>query len=128
MRNCLLDTHALIWATDPHHPFHTHVKNLLDGVEKVWVSAVSAWEISTKTRLGKLTTEPDLAAHFGKITASHGFSHLALDYRHAQLSGNFTAEHRDPFDRMLAAQSQLEKLLLVTKDPAFKEFGTETLW
>lgn len=128
MQTCLLDTHALIWATDPEHPSHPHVAELIAGAESVWVSSVSAWEIAAKTRLGKLQTYPDLARRFGEVVGSYGFRHLPLDYRHAELSGNLEGNHQDPFDRMLAAQSVIESVPLVTKDHAFEVFGTRTLW
>ena len=68
-------------------------------------SAVSAWEIATEQRLGKLDGAPSAAARFGELTAADGFVHLPIAYRHGVRAGSYDVQHRDPFDRMLAAQS-----------------------
>jgi PIN domain nuclease of toxin-antitoxin system len=94
----------------------------------VTVSAASAWEIATKQRLGKLDDVPLAAERFGELAAADGFSHLPVTYLHGLRAGRYTCDQRDPFDRMLAAQSELERLTLVTRDPAFESFSTDTLW
>jgi len=71
---------------------------------------------------------PRIGERYGELVAADGFQHLAVDHRHALRAGGYTPEHRDPFDRMLAAQSELEQMPLVTRDPAFTLFGTRTLW
>ncbi len=71
---------------------------------------------------------PTVAERFGELVQADGFAHLHIDHRHALRAGGFEVDHRDPFDRMLAAQSELERLTLVTVDPAFALFGVRTLW
>jgi PIN domain nuclease of toxin-antitoxin system len=99
-----------------------------DEANAVLVSAASAWEIATKHRLGKLNEAADALRRFDELVSADGFEHLPVSHFHGIRAGGHAAEHRDPFDRMLAAQSELECLPLVTCDPAFALFGTRTLW
>jgi PIN domain nuclease of toxin-antitoxin system len=125
----LLDTHALLWwFTDDPRLSPAVREAIQDTDNEVFVSAASAWEISTKQRLGKLSELPDVTTRFAELVAADGFTHLAVDSLHSLRAGGYDAAHRDPFDRMLAAQSELESLPLVTRDPAFVHFGTETFW
>ena len=67
-------------------------------------------------------------ARYAEFVAADGFRHLPVSHLHALRAGSWPVEHRDPFERMLAAQSELERMPLVTRDPAFALFGVETLW
>jgi PIN domain nuclease of toxin-antitoxin system len=125
----LLDTHALLWwFTDDDRLSDTARRVIGDEANEVFVSAASAWEIATKERLGKLDGVPDAAARFAELVAADGFVHLPVSYLHALRAGGYELPNRDPFDRMLAAQSELESLVLVTGDPVFEAFGTRTVW
>lgn len=125
----LLDTHALLWwFTDDPKLSPAARKAILDQDNEIFVSAASAWEVATKQRLGKLNELPALSESFGELVAADGFTHLPVNYRHSLRAGGYNQGHRDPFDRMLAAQSELEFLPLVTLDPAFALFGTDTFW
>ena len=125
----LLDTHALLWwFTDDDRLSDTARRVIGDEANEVFVSAASAWEIATKERLGKLDGVPDAAARFAELVAADGFVHLPVSYLHGLRAGGYELPHRDPFDRMLAAQSELESLVLVTRDPVFEAFGTRTVW
>lgn len=125
----LLDTHAwLWWLTDDPRLSAPARRAISDARNEVFVSAASAWEISTKERLGKLGGLPAVAERFAELVQADGFAHLAIDHRHALRAGGFDMDHRDPFDRMLAAQGELERLVLVTLDPALALFGVRTLW
>jgi PIN domain nuclease of toxin-antitoxin system len=127
--NLLLDTHALLWwFTDDERLSKPARQLIADAGNRVFVSAASAWEIATKQRLGKLPGVPEAASRYGELVAADGFEHLPITHRHSLCAGGFTGTHRDPFDRMLAAQSDLEGLPLVTRDPAFDAFGITTLW
>ncbi len=125
----LLDTHALLWwFTDDARLSDRARAAIADPANTIHASAASAWEIATKQRIGKLEEVPDAAARYAELVAADGFLHLPVSYLHALRAGGWVVGHRDPFDRMLAAQSMLEGLPLVTRDSAFELFGVETLW
>lgn len=125
----LLDTHTLLWWWTNDPQLTAKAKRLIasDG-NTVLVSAASAWEIATKTRLGKLEIGPMALQRFHDLVQSDGFAHLPMTWQHAVHAGGLALDHRDPFDRMLAAQSLLEDAVLVTKDAAFGVFSTRVVW
>jgi PIN domain nuclease of toxin-antitoxin system len=125
----LLDTHALLfWQTDDSRLSPTARAAIADASNSIFVSAASAWEIATKQRLGKLDGAPRAAERFGELVAADAFVHLPVTHVHALRAGGYRANHRDPFDRVLAAQAEIEGLALVTRDPAIAGFGCATLW
>jgi PIN domain nuclease of toxin-antitoxin system len=99
-----------------------------DDDTEVLVSAASAWEIATKCRLGKLPEAAALARDIGGALASQRFTPLPISVRHAERTGALPGTHRDPFDRMLVAQSLLEDLALVSNEAIFDAFGVQRLW
>ena len=125
----LLDTHALLWWwTDDKQLTQTARDAMLDERNTVLVSAASVWEIATKYRLGKLPMADIAIKQYHLLIEADGFEHLPMTWQHSLLAGSYVSEHRDPFDRMLAAQSEIEKASLVTCDAAFVGFGTSVLW
>lgn len=125
----LLDTHALLWwwADDPQLPV-TVRSALSTDANEVFVSAGSAWEIATKQRIGKLPSWPLPAGGFSALVEADGFRHLPVSSSHAWRAGALDWTHRDPFDRLLAAQTQLEGLTLVTRDAVFDGLSIATFW
>ena len=124
----LLDTNAVLWwfAGDPK--LTDTVRNLSSRDDTtVLVSAASAWEICTKVRIGKLPTAHDLCEDFLGFVARHQFEPLAITVEHARLAGRMADAHKDPFDRMLAAQALIEGVALVTNDAAFAGFGVQVV-
>jgi PIN domain nuclease of toxin-antitoxin system len=95
---------------------------------EVFVSAASAWELAIKVRLGKLPEASALTHRLAESLAEQEFKVLPIGLEHGRLGGLLPGAHRDPFDRILAAQSLLDDLVLVTKDAAFSAFGVKTLW
>lgn len=125
----LLDTHALLWwFTDDVRLSSVARQAIADERNEIFVSAASAWEIATKQRIGKLDEVPEAAGRFAELVEADGFSHLPIGHLHALRAGAYPSAHRDPFDRMLASQSELDGLILVTCDPAFAAFPCRTLW
>jgi PIN domain nuclease of toxin-antitoxin system len=125
----LLDTHTLLWWLDGDRRMSKRARTLVGrDTNEVLVSAASAWEISTKWRLGKLPGAADVAADVAGAVASQAFLPLPISLSHAQLAGHLTTEHRDPFDRMLAAQALTEGFPIVSNDEAFDLFGVVRLW
>ena len=125
----LLDTHALLWwlAGDLRLPMAARAAIDAPGAD-VLVSAVSLFEIATKHRLGKLPLEPAVAADLAGTVVDHGFAHLPLDPRGAELAGRLPGPHRDPFDRLLVAQAITADLALVSDEAGFDACGVRRLW
>ncbi len=125
----LLDTHVLLWWWTDDPQLSAKARELIhDQANDILVSAASAWEIATKHRLGKLPIAATALPRFHELIELDGFEHLPVTYLHALRAGNFQSGHRDPFDRMLAAQSTLEGAQLITCDPAFSSFDTTVVW
>ena len=125
----LLDTHALLWWWTDDPQLSAHARDLIaDERHDICVSAVSAWEIATKHRLGRLPKADEAMLRFNELVLSDGFRHLPVSYLHALKAGTYPHPHRDPFDRMLAAQSEIEALPLVTCDSDLAAFGTRIVW
>ena len=125
----LLDTHALLWWLSDH-PSLTRAarKAISDAKNTFLVSAASAWEISTKVRLGKLATATDLVADFVGYVDREGFELLSISAEHGIRAGLLPGPHRDPFDRMLIAQAQAENIPIVTNEAIFESYGVRRLW
>jgi PIN domain nuclease of toxin-antitoxin system len=109
----LLDTHVFLWwdAGDTHLPAHFQQAIALPE-NHVYVSAASVWEIAIKKSTGKLAFEGSVA----KAIEKQGFTPLPIAVEHAEWAGSLPVLHRDPFDRLLVAQAQLEGLTLITAD------------
>ena len=93
-----------------------------------FASAVSGFELATKYRLGKLPEAEPLVLNFSGWVRRLGFSLLSISGQHAIRAGSFAAEHRDPFDRLLAAQAETEGMVLLSKDPELDQFGVRRVW
>jgi PIN domain nuclease of toxin-antitoxin system len=125
----LLDTHALLWwATDDPRLSRAAYAAIADEANEVHVSAVSAFELATKHRLGKLPEAGALLADLQPYLDGQGFSGLPLSLAAARLAGRLPGPHRDPFDRLLIAQALLEGILLVPNETPFDAYGIERLW
>jgi PIN domain nuclease of toxin-antitoxin system len=125
----LLDTHALLWwlADDPALS-RTAARIIADTKNTVVVSAASAWEIAIKVRLGKLPTAASLMSDFCSQIEREGFELLTISAEHGIRGGILPGSHRDPFDRMLIAQSQAENIPVITNERAFDSYGVRRLW
>lgn len=125
-RSLLLDTHALLWwLTDDPKLSVPARESIADETCVVLVSAASLWEIATKNRLGKLGEADALLIDPIGIIAREGFESLSIALPHALLAGNLETDHRDPFDRMLIAQSILDGLILVSNEKPFDQIMHE---
>ena len=125
----LLDTHALLWWLDGDVRLSRRARAAIGDVRTTClVSAASAWEITTKARLGKLPGALEVAEDVGGCLRSQQFTALDITIDHAQRAGSLPGAHRDPFDRMLIAQSQAENLPLVSNDAVFDTYGIVRIW
>ncbi len=125
----LLDTHTLLWWWSQPARLSPRVLGLLkDPHTTVLVSAASAWEISTKFRIGKLPSGGTIIAQWDERIRTDGFLQLSITPGHALRAGAIPGTLRDPFDRMLAAQSVMEELPVASIDEALSTLGAERLW
>ena len=125
----LLDTHALLWwLLDSPELSASARQAIANPTRRVWVSAASAWELATKFRIGKLPQAEDIVVNLPQYLRKQRFEALSISVEHALLAGQWPGPHRDPFDRMLMAQAQIEQALLVTVDPVFGEYGLSVFW
>ena len=112
----LLDTHTLLWLVSaPDQVSEVAREAIADPSRDVVVSAVSAWEIAIKTRLGRLDAEPLLSA-WPDIMAAMAITELAIEAADAIMAGRLPWDHRDPFDRMIVAQAARRGLTVATRD------------
>lgn len=121
----LLDTHALLWALAGDRRLSKRARAAVeDGDNDVLISAASAWEIAIKTSVGKLHAPSDLIDAAEKV----GFTLRPITFADVEALRALSSLHRDPFDRMLIAQAQLDAAVLVTKDALIRQYPIATLW
>ncbi|HEX5243418.1 MAG TPA: type II toxin-antitoxin system VapC family toxin [Tepidisphaeraceae bacterium] len=124
-----LDSHAFFWWVIDHPRLTPAARAAIEDPDnEVYVSAAVAWEMATKVRIGKWHGARAIAENFDAALARSAFLPLAITLQHGRIAGFLPGGHADPFDRMLAAQSQVEGMPLVTADPVFKAFGTKVIW
>ncbi len=127
--NLLLDTHTLLWWAFDSPRLSRRARALLaDQANTLFVSAASAWEISTKHRLGRLPEVAVLVQDMPGWFEKAGLVELPITIAHAQRAGSMGGAHRDPFDRMLAAQSIGEETPILGRDPLLRELGAALVW
>ncbi|MEV6791580.1 type II toxin-antitoxin system VapC family toxin [Streptomyces sp. NPDC051320] len=119
----LLDTHVVLWWLDDSAELSGEIKDLLDTEPSVYVSAATPWEIAVKQSLGKLPGPEDLPE---RVRDSQ-FTPLPITAGHGVRAGRLPLHHRDPFDRLLVAQAQIEGLVLVTRDKWIPEYDVQVL-
>jgi PIN domain nuclease of toxin-antitoxin system len=125
----LLDTCALVWFAVNDKQLTAKARAVLGSLDtEVFVSAASAWEISTKARLGKWPGAEELAADLVTMIRQLGFTELLITIRHAERAGLRQGPHGDPFDRMLIAQAQAENLPIVSPDRIFDDYRIRRIW
>lgn len=126
--NLLLDTHALIWFLNGDNKISIKVKTAIENEKNLKiVSIASIWEIAIKISLDKFKFEKGLR-YFLELVEKNGFEILPISFEHAMLVSTLEFFHRDPFDRLLVAQSKAENLVIATKDENINKYNVSTLW
>lgn len=118
----LLDTHVLIWW-DAGRNLSLDAIEAIQRADDIFVSSASAWEVAIKMSLGKLSTTRGIAI----ATAESGFHELPITFFHAERVRALPAHHRDPFDRILIAQAQIEDLVIISRDRAFNAYDVPVI-
>lgn len=125
----LLDTHALLWWLSGDASLSARARAAIaDEGNEVHVSAASAWEVTTKHRLGKLPGAGPLAVDFAREVTAQRFIPMPITLQHGQSAGALQGQHRDPFDRMLIAQAREERMALISNEVAFDAYGITRIW
>jgi len=125
----LLDTHVFLWWNEDSPELSKKaIRILADPANILLLSVASAWEIAIKAQSGKLRLPEDAAKYMRTRTAHYGMEILPIQLAHALALASLPLLHRDPFDRILIAQSQEERLPLLTSDPAIRSYPIDTIW
>lgn len=125
----LLDTCSILWATlSPSNLGPLGREIIADPANVILVSAVSAWEIATKVRIGKLPGAEKLERDFLQVMEEAGYTLLSIDAGDALRAGRLVVNHRDPFDRMLAAQALSLDIPILSPDPQLDQFVVRRIW
>ena len=124
----LLDTHALLWAAQDITKLGKNALEIMESTDNtLFVSAISAYEIMYKHQIGKLPEYEYFAENFFDIMNTLNVVELPLDTRHTHFAGKLKWVHRDPFDRLLAAQASVDNLTLLSNDLVFNEISSVTV-
>jgi PIN domain nuclease of toxin-antitoxin system len=125
----LLDTHVLLWWLFDDPKLSSPARNVIRAPENtILVSSASGWEIATKSRLGKLPQAGSVAEDLPYLLQRARMQVLPITMEHALAAGALPGPHRDPFDRMLIAQGQIEQLPIITSDPEFRNYPVKLIW
>ncbi len=122
----LIDTHVFLWWLFDDPKLCATARNVIATPENtIILSSASAWEIATKYRIGKLPEAKEIIDNFQTLLEKVNFQTLPISFEHSLKAGSLNIQHRDPFDRMLIAQAQIENLPIITYDKAlFLDFLT----
>ncbi len=127
--NALLDTRVFLWwLNEPERLSESAHSLLRDASSQLYFSAASGWEIAIKVSLGKLGLPDEPERFIARQLAIDGIATLPVQLSHALHTATLPTYHRDPFDRLLVAQAQLEKLPIVTADPRISQYAVEIIW
>jgi PIN domain nuclease of toxin-antitoxin system len=125
----LLDTHVFLWWIAGDDRLSDRARTIIaDGQNVLYLSAASCWEIAIKTRLGRLTLSGDAQEFIPEHMARNSIEGLPVQVAHALRVASLPDHHRDPFDRLLVAQSEMEALPLLTSDRQFQPYKVPLVW
>jgi PIN domain nuclease of toxin-antitoxin system len=125
----LLDSHTLLWWILDHPALTPAARDAISKLDNtVLVSAASAWELAIKFRAGRLPEAADLVTNFPSEIEHEGFELLPISAEHGIRAGLLPGLHKDPFDRMLIAQSQAEDVPIISNESVFDTYGVRRLW
>jgi PIN domain nuclease of toxin-antitoxin system len=124
-----LDTQSLLWATSSPDRLSAKARAAIsDPNNEILVSAASAWEIATKVRIGKLVLAKDLEEHFIQRIRGAGYLGRAVSVADGLRAGRLVGTHKDPFDRMIAAQALTDDIPVISNDEHLESFGVRRIW
>ena len=119
----LLDTHTFLWFVNDNPKLSDHLKDLIEDTSNViYLSVASLWEMSIKFNLGKLTLDPNYEEFVEREVTTSTIQLLNIELEHLRINATLPFHHRDPFDRLIIAQSMAEDIPIVTVDSAFDKY------
>jgi PIN domain nuclease of toxin-antitoxin system len=124
----LLDTHTFLWAITNDGRLSRRAQQIYTGPNDLWLSVASVWEMLIKVRAGKLPLPDPTGPYIVNELAKNKIEVLPIKLDHVLRIESLSLHHRDPFDRILIAQSLEEKLPLVTSDPVFERYPVQLIW
>lgn len=125
----LLDTHAFLWWVDDAPQLSARArKAIADPGNECLLSLASCWEMAIKVSLGKLKLQGTVERFIPEQMVTNNFSSLDVAFRHVARVAGLPFHHRDPFDRLLAAQAGEESIPIVSADPIFQQYGVKRIW
>ena len=124
----LLDTHTFLWAISDDERLSRRAQKTFTGPNELWLSVASLWEILIKVKTGKLPLPEPSGSYLVKKLSENRIDVLPIKLDHVLRIETLPVHHRDPFDRILVAQSMVEKLPLITSDPIFEHYPVELIW
>ena len=127
--NVLLDTHAFLWWITDDPQLSDRARSIMQAPDsRLFLSAVSGWEIAIKARLRKLKLPDDLQGFIADQLSANAIEVLRIEMAHALHVYTLPNHHRDPFDRMLVAQAHLENFPILTSDPQIAQYPITAIW
>jgi PIN domain nuclease of toxin-antitoxin system len=125
----LLDTHAFLWWITEDERLSERAREVIsDGGNELFFSVVSGWEIAIKAGLGRLTVPEPLDGFLAEQLFHNHIGALPIELRHALHVYSLPSLHRDPFDRLLIAQAQVEQLPILTADRHIAQYEVDVIW
>jgi PIN domain nuclease of toxin-antitoxin system len=125
----LLDTHAFLWWVDDAPALSRKARTVIaDPGNDCLLSLASCWEMAIKLSLGKLRLPGAIERFIPEQLAANAIRQLTIDFRHVARVAALPFHHRDPFDRLLAAQALEERCPIVSADPIFRKYGVRRIW
>ena len=129
MKGKILDSHALYWFAEDDPKMPPRVKDIIEDEQtEVWVSVVSIWELAIKAANGKLELAAQPEIYFSDLLKKNGFSLLNVTYSHVILAARLPLHHKDPFDRLIIAQSLVEQMPVISVDEIFDSYDVTRIW
>jgi len=124
----LLDTHTLLWFVNDNPKLSNHLKDLIEDTSNVsYLSVASLWEMSIKFNLGKLTLDPNYEEFVEREVTTSTIKLLNIELEHLRINSTLPFHHRDPFDRLIIAQSIVGDIPIVSVDSAFDKYSVELI-
>ncbi len=120
----LLDTHTFLWFVNDNSKLSDRLKDLIEDTNNViYLSVANLWEMSIKFNLGKLTLDPNYEEFLDREVTTSSIQLLNIELEHLRINATLPFHHRDPFDRLIIAQSIAENIPIVTLDSAFNKYS-----